>query len=86
MEVKNEAVVSVKVELSSKDKKYLDSYFKHGMYIDGFIYLRGAVDLSVPMLAFYGNWTESSMFEPFDYLEFANGSHDILRHRAYQLP
>lgn len=73
LEVKDEASVSVKVELSSKDKKYLDSQFEHGMYIDGFVYLRGAVDLSVPMLAFYGNWTESSMFEPFDYLEFANG-------------
>lgn len=73
LEVKDEAAVSVKVELSSKDKKYLDSRFEHGMYIDGFIYLRGAVDLSFPLLAFYGNWTESSMFEPFDYLEFVNG-------------
>ena len=73
LEVKETAEVSVKVELSSGDKKYLDSRFVNGMYIDGFIYLKGAVDLSVPLLAFYGNWTESSMFEPFNYLEFANG-------------
>lgn len=73
LEVKEEAQVSVKVVLSQADKAYLDKSFAHGMYIDGFIYLKGAVELSIPMLAFYGNWTESSMFEPFDYLEFANG-------------
>ncbi|MCI9080837.1 MAG: S8 family serine peptidase [Lachnospiraceae bacterium] len=73
LEVKDTAQVSVKATLSEKDRKYLNSRFKHGMYIDGFIYLRGAVELSIPVLAFYGNWTESSMFEPFDYLEFYNG-------------
>ncbi|MCI9447349.1 MAG: S8 family serine peptidase [Lachnospiraceae bacterium] len=73
LEVEQTAKVSVKVELSQADRKYLDGNFAHGMYVDGFVYLRGAVQLSVPMLAFYGSWTESSMFEPFDYLEFANG-------------
>ncbi len=73
LEVKDTADVSVKVTLSKKDRKYLDSRFKNGMYVEGFVYLKGAVDLSIPMLAFYGNWTESSMFEPFDYLKFYNG-------------
>lgn len=72
LEVKDQAKVNVKVVLSESDKNYLDTYFKNGMYIDGFIYLKGAVELSIPMLAFYGNWTESSMFEPFDYLTFCN--------------
>ena len=76
MEVKEQAQVSVKVVLSNADREYLDTYFKHGMYIDGFVYLRGAVDLSIPMLAFYGNWSESSMFEPFNYLEFSNHGDD----------
>lgn len=76
LEVKEQAQVSVKVVLSKADREYLDTYFKHGMYIDGFVYLRGAVDLSIPMLAFYGNWTESSMFEPFDYLQFSNHGDD----------
>lgn len=76
LEVKEQAQVSVKIMLSKADREYLDTYFKHGMYIDGFVYLRGAVDLSIPMLAFYGNWTESSMFEPFDYLEFSNHGDD----------
>lgn len=73
LQVKEEAQVSVKMALSQADKAYLDKNFARGMYIDGFIYLKGAVELSIPMLAFYGNWTESSMFEPFDYLQFANG-------------
>ena len=76
LEVKEQAQVSVKVVLSKTDREYLDTYFKHGMYIDGFVYLRGPVDLSIPMLAFYGNWTESSMFEPFDYLKFSNHGDD----------
>ncbi|NBH14706.1 serine protease subtilisin family protein [Lachnospiraceae bacterium] len=73
LEVKEQAQVSVKIELSAKDRNYLDNSFRHGMYVEGFVYLKGAVELSVPLLAFYGNWTESSMFEPFDYLQFYNG-------------
>ncbi len=73
LEVKESAEISVKVVLSQEDREYLDTNFENGMYIDGFVYLNGKVDLSVPMLAFYGNWTESSMFEPFDYLKYHNG-------------
>lgn len=64
--------VSVTVTLSAEDKAYLDANFENGMYVDGFIYMKGNVDLSVPMLAFYGNWGDSSMYEPFDFLEAAN--------------
>lgn len=73
IKVKEEAKVSVEITLSAADREYLDTYFKNGMYIDGFIYLEGKVPLSFPMLAFYGGWTEASMFEPFDYLSYING-------------
>ncbi|MGN0168983.1 MAG: S8 family serine peptidase [Acetatifactor sp.] len=63
--------VTVKVTLSEEDKAYLAN-FASGMYVDGFIYLKGTVDLSVPMLAFYGCWGDSSMYEPFDLLEYMN--------------
>lgn len=69
--VKDCTKVEVTVTLSEADRNYL-AQFENGMYVDGFIYLRGGVDLSVPMLAFYGNWADSSMFEPFDFLEYAN--------------
>lgn len=69
--VKDRTRVEVTVTLSEADRNYL-AQFENGMYVDGFIYLRGGVDLSVPMLAFYGSWADSSMFEPFDFLEYAN--------------
>lgn len=65
--------LSVTVKLSDADKEYLNSNFENGMYVDGFIYLNGEVQLSVPMLAFYGNWADASMYEPYNYLEAANG-------------
>lgn len=70
--VSNSAKVSVTVTLTSKDRKYLDSNFKNGMYIEGYVYLNGATQLSVPMLAFYGDWSDSSMYEPYNYLDAVN--------------
>ena len=64
--------VSVTVTLSAEDKAYLNG-FENGMYVDGFIYLKNDIaDLSVPMLGFYGSWADSSMYDPFDFLEFVN--------------
>lgn len=73
IKVEQSAEVSVKIVLSKEDRQYLDTYFAHGMYIDGFVYLEGKVNLSLPLLAFYGNWADASMFEPFDYLTYVNG-------------
>ena len=60
-------IVKVKVELSAEDKQYLESSFKYGMYVEGFITLKATngtkVDLNVPMLAFYGDWTEAPIFD-----------------------
>ena len=68
--------ISVNITLSDEDKAYIDENFENGIYVEGFIYLNGNVDLSIPFLAFYGNWTDSSMFEPFDYLEYANSDEE----------
>ena len=68
--VKNNAKVSVTVTLSKEDKQYLDSNFENGMYVDGFVTLDGKVDMSVPVLAFYGNWSDASMFDPFNAMEY----------------
>lgn len=76
LEVEAQTKVHVRIELSSSDRKYLDTNFLNGMYIDGFIYFNGAVPLSVPMLAFYGNWSDSPMFDPFDYLLYYNGGEE----------
>ncbi len=61
------ATVTVKITLSDADKKYLNDSFAHGMYVEGFIRLDAQsgtnVDMNVPMLAFYGDWTEAPIFD-----------------------
>ena len=61
------ATVTLRIVLSDEDKKYLDDSFAHGMYVEGFITLDASsgtdVDMSIPMLAFYGDWTEAPIFD-----------------------
>ena len=61
------ANVTVTVTLSAEDKKYLNDSFENGMYVEGFVVLDAAdasvVDLSVPYLAFYGDWTQAPIFD-----------------------
>lgn len=66
------AIVEAKITLSDADKKYLDESFKNGMYVEGFVTLDAVsgttVDLGVPYLAFYGDWTKAPLFDK-DYFE-----------------
>ncbi len=62
-----EADVTVKITLSEEDKAYLDASFVNGMYVEGYITLTATkgtdVDMSVPYLAFYGDWTVAPLFD-----------------------
>ncbi len=64
--------VSITITLTDENKAYLDQSFENGMYVEGFVTLenkdKDAVDLSVPYLAFYGDWTKAPMFD-LDYFE-----------------
>ncbi len=64
---KQSATVKVKLTLSAEDKAYMDASFKHGMYVEGFITMKGVVgttvDMNVPVLAFYGDWTQAPIFD-----------------------
>ena len=66
------ANLTVKITLSDKDKAYMDKSFENGMYIEGFITLDAVsgtdIDLNVPYLAFYGDWTIAPLFD-LDYYE-----------------
>lgn len=57
--------VKVTYTLSQEDKDYIDELFLYGMYVEGFVCLRaeGEIDLNVPFLAYYGDWTEPPMFD-----------------------
>ena len=64
--------VVITIRLGDEDKEYLDSHFENGMYVEGFVTLTakdaGSTDLSVPYLAFYGNWYRAPLFD-LDYFE-----------------
>ena len=61
------AKVTVKLTLTDADKQYLDASFENGMYVEGYITLSAKsgtkVDLNVPYLAFYGDWTVAPLFD-----------------------
>lgn len=77
--------VTATVKLSDADKNYLNSNFENGMYVDGFVQLDGKVDLSVPFLAFYGNWSDSSMFDHFDGMAALAGDEDQVAYNGVSL-
>ncbi len=62
-----EAKVTVKITLGDEDKEYLNKSFENGMYVEGFVTLEAKsgtnVDLNVPYLAFYGDWTKAPLFD-----------------------
>lgn len=60
------ADVTVTISLTDAEKAYLDENFVNGMYVEGYIRLLSQdedVDLSIPYLAFYGDWTKAPMFD-----------------------
>lgn len=64
------------VTLSEADRAYFAENYVNGCYVEGFIYVTDpdgmAPELSAPMLAYYGSWTDASMFDKFIQLEHAS--------------
>ncbi len=64
--------ITVTVHLTADNKKYLDESFANGMYVEGFITLEAEsgtqIDMSVPYLAFYGDWMQAPMMD-LDYFQ-----------------
>lgn len=65
------ADVTITITLSDADREYMNK-FENGMYIEGHVTLTATagteIDLSVPYLAFYGDWTVAPLFD-IDYFE-----------------
>ena len=78
--------VSVTVTITYADelKEFLDAYYVGGAYVEGYTYVLpvsetedGAlldVAHSIPILGFYGSWTDASMFDCVDPISTAYGS------------
>ncbi len=72
--------VTVKYRLSDEDKKYINESFQYGMFVEGFVVLTPTnsatnIDLNIPFLAFYGDWTEAPLFDK-TYYEVESEAHD----------
>ena len=73
--------VTVTIALADEVKEYLDQYYTSGAYIQAYVFADAisspeGVDgtcHSIPMLAFYGNFTDGSMFEVGSSMEYATG-------------
>ena len=61
------ASVTVVLRLTTEEKAYIDDSFANGMYVEGFLRLlskdAAQCDLSIPFLAFYGDWTAAPMLD-----------------------
>ena len=65
------AKVTARMSITDAGKSWLGEYYKKGTYIQGFVFADPtgnaegvkASTLSIPMLAFYGNWTDPSMYD-----------------------
>lgn len=58
--------VKVRVSLSQSQKAKLDAAYENGIYVEGFVVLTakdGSADLSIPFLAYYGDWSAPGMLD-----------------------
>ncbi len=73
------AKIEYTITLSEEDKRYIRSNFINGMYVEGFATLDSknadGIDLSIPYLAFFGDWTVAPMFDKTFY-EVETTAHD----------
>ncbi len=76
--------VNVKISLTSAQKAALDQTYTSGAYIEGFTYVtcegvstsEGVVmdhEHSIPLIGFYGSWTDPNMFDTASVIDMAYG-------------
>lgn len=63
----NKVTVKITYTLSDSDKKMMDESFPYGIYVEGFVVLQAStsneVDINVPFLAFYGDWSQAPILD-----------------------
>ncbi len=73
--------VMVNITLSDAAKALIEEYYPNGTYVQGYVFVSGAASAegivgtthSIPVLGFYGNWTDPSMFDVGDSVAYAHG-------------
>jgi len=54
--------VTVTAKLTDEQKAALNEDYPNGAYIEGFVFAAGEITHSIPVLGFYGNWSDPGMF------------------------
>ncbi|MDE5789129.1 MAG: leucine-rich repeat protein, partial [Clostridia bacterium] len=70
--------IEVTLKLTDAEKKYIDGTFKNGMFVEGFLQLKGEedqCDLTLPFMGFYGDWKAAPMLD-LDCFEIAADAKD----------
>lgn len=65
------------ISLTDAQKEYLDTYYETGAYVEGYVFVETANTEdgatvpahSIPVLAFYGNWSDPNMLDTSTYIE-----------------
>ena len=67
--------LQVTFSLSAEAREQLEDSFPNGGYIQGFLFaeVEGGTSHSIPVLGFYGNWTDPSMFDVGQWATYATG-------------
>ena len=63
--------ITVQLQLTDQQKAQLDESYKNGAYVEGFLFAQqlptaeglGGTCHSIPVLGFYGNWSDPSMYD-----------------------
>lgn len=74
--------VTLTISLSEDQKEFFDAYYPNGAYVEGYIYATPdstaegteGVEHSIPVLGFYGNWSDPSMYDVGSLAEFWYGT------------
>lgn len=85
--------VTVDIALTAEDISYFETYYPNGGYVEGFTLLTakssGSVDLSLPYLGFYGDWTDAPMldtgffYEDDETIEYSQYPHVVYTNYTY---
>ena len=74
------AEITVTVSLTAEQKAHLDEYYADGAYLEGFVFAREltggeteGTSHSIPVLGYYGDWSDPSMFEIGSYSAYRTG-------------
>ena len=76
------ATVTVTINLTAEQRAVLDADYPCGTYLQGFTYARCVTannehEHSIPILGFYGSWTDPSMFDNTSYVDTLYGTEKI---------